>query len=656
MPFLATLGVGSIGAYVRFRNAVIPERVYIEDVFSTYLYTGNGGSQTITNGINLSGKGGMLWTKQRNSTGNNGVFDSVRGIDKKLVTNATLQQTTDSYYSSWNSDGFTLNTSSAEVNGSGSTYASWTFREQAKFFDVVTYSGNGVNGRQISHNLGSTPGTIIVKVLNAADNWPVWHRSADGTLRLDSTEGTGSFTNVITATSSTTFTVTNNGEINGNGYNYVAYLFAHDAGGFGASGTDNVITCGSFLATGSGGPSEINLGYEPQWVMLKTINSTGSWTILDNMRGWVGGTTGDSSRLFANLSNAESAASLNFRITPTGFTNTSGTTNYIYIAIRRGPMKTPTSGTSVYYASTWGGGTSGYAVTGANFPPDTVLLGWQTSVGSYAQTWSDKLRGVAPLLSTTSTAAEDTTYPIASFNQAGFSYSGGNWTAAEYNRVHWLFRRAPGFMDIVCYTGTGSATTQTHNLGVAPELLIIKSRSQTIGWNVWSQFGTQRNDYKASLNSAGDYGFTGGDLVWGTPGSGAPSMTSTTFSIGSYIGVNNSGSTYVAYLFATVAGVSKVGSYTGTGTTQTINCGFTAGSRFVMIKRIDIGFAGDWYVWDSARGIVAGNDPYLLMNSTAAEVTNTDYIDPVNSGFEISSTAPAAINASGGTFIFLAIA
>jgi hypothetical protein len=133
-------------------------------------------------------------------------------------------------------------------------------------------------------------------------------------------------------------------------------------------------------------------------------------------------------------------------------------------------------------------------------------------------------------------------------------------------------------------------------------------------------------------------------------------MTSTTFSIGSYIGVNNSGSTYVAYLFATVAGVSKVGSYTGTGTTQTINCGFTAGSRFVMIKRIDIGFAGDWYVWDSARGIVAGNDPYLLMNSTAAEVTNTDYIDPVNSGFEISSTAPAAINASGGTFIFLAIA
>jgi len=74
----------------------------------------------------------------------------------------------------------------------------------------------------------------------------------------------------------------------------------------------------------------------------------------------------------------------------------------------------------------------------------------------------------------------------------------------------------------------------------------------------------------------------------------------------------------------------------------------------VMIKRTDS--TGDWYVWDSARGIVAGNDPYLLMNSSAAEVTSTDYVDTANSGFEISSTAPAAINANGGTFIFLAIA
>jgi hypothetical protein len=133
------------------------------------------------------------------------------------------------------------------------------------------------------------------------------------------------------------------------------------------------------------------------------------------------------------------------------------------------------------------------------------------------------------------------------------------------------------------------------------------------------------------------------------------SSDSTTFTVGGDGDVNgSSATTYVAYLFATLAGISKVGTYTGTGTTLQINCGFTAGARFVLIKRTDS--TGDWYVWDSARGIVAGNDPYLLLNSTAAEVTSTDYIDTASTGFEISSTAPAAINASAGTFIFLAIA
>jgi hypothetical protein len=73
-----------------------------------------------------------------------------------------------------------------------------------------------------------------------------------------------------------------------------------------------------------------------------------------------------------------------------------------------------------------------------------------------------------------------------------------------------------------------------------------------------------------------------------------------------------------------------------------------------MIKRTDS--TGDWYVWDTARGIVSGDDPYLLLNATAAEVTNTDYVDTSSAGFEITSTAPDAINADGGTFIFLAIA
>ena len=130
--------------------------------------------------------------------------------------------------------------------------------------------------------------------------------------------------------------------------------------------------------------------------------------------------------------------------------------------------------------------------------------------------------------------------------------------------------------------------------------------------------------------------------------------TSTVFTIGASININTVGSTNVAYLFATLAGVSKVGSYTGTGALQTVNCAFTTGARWVMIKRTDS--TGDWYVWDSARGITAGNDPYLLINSTAAEVTGTNYVDSTAAGFQVTAAAPAGLNAVGGNYIFLAIA
>lgn len=220
------------------------------------------------------------------------------------------------------------------------------------------------------------------------------------------------------------------------------------------------------------------------------------------------------------------------------------------------------------------------------------------------------------------------------FNSPGYTATNGS----GYNYINYFFRRAPGFFDEVCYTGTGTTASYNHNLGVTPELIIKKCRSTTSDWAVYSAaLGSGYNLRLQLVNAAAVSG------VWGAP-------TSTTFT------TNNDANTqtFVAYLFATVAGVSKVGSYTGSGTTKQIDCGFTGGARFVLIKRTDS--TGDWYVWDSARGIVAANDPYLLLNSTAAEVTSTDYIDTYSAGFEISSTAPAAINANGGTYISLAIA
>jgi hypothetical protein len=216
---------------------------------------------------------------------------------------------------------------------------------------------------------------------------------------------------------------------------------------------------------------------------------------------------------------------------------------------------------------------------------------------------------------------------------------------------NYFFRRAPGFFDVVCYSGTGSSPmAQPHNLSVAPELMIFKVRnSASYGW--WTMV--------PGLISDG-YGGTGylqiqSTAAYTATGWTSPIATSSNITIPSnHPAVNASGSTYVAYLFATVAGVSRVGSYTGNGSNQTIDCGFAAGSRFVMIKRTDS--TGDWYVWDSARGIVAGNDPHLSLNTTAAEVTTDDSVDTDNSGFIVNQLAATNINVSSATYIFLSVA
>jgi hypothetical protein len=213
--------------------------------------------------------------------------------------------------------------------------------------------------------------------------------------------------------------------------------------------------------------------------------------------------------------------------------------------------------------------------------------------------------------------------------------------------TNYFFRRAPGFFDVVCYTGTGSARTVNHNLGVVPEMMIVKARSSATSWFV----------YTAATGNASYLILQTNDASYDPPGVGPWNDTTPTSSVFSLTGtgwnVNDSGTTYVWYGFASCPGVSKVGSYTGTGTTQQINCGFTGGARFVLIKRTDS--TGDWYVWNSADGIVSGNDTYRILNGTTF-TTGTDYIDTYSAGFEISSTAPAAINANGGSFIFLAIA
>jgi hypothetical protein len=649
MPLLETKGAGSAQGF-GLTVGGSEEPVYIEDVFSTYLYTGTGGADlTVTNGIDLATKGGIVWKKQRNGVADHLIYQAPGVGDSWLVPNSTAALATGADYIDFSTTGFVDRSGDSASN----TYVTWTFRKQKKFFDVVTYTGDGsASPRQIAHSLGSVPGFIVIKRTDTTSDWTVWHRSVTGNAFLQTNDAWQAGYTRITTPDSTTFTVGTSIMVNASGGTYVAYLFAHNAGGFGLAGTDNVISCGSFT-TGSNGKmsAPVNLGYEAQWLLAKNINSAENWVLYDTMRGM---NNTEYAALNPNSSGAEYTGTSAISATATGFDTPTAngpfanSTTYIYIAIRRGPMKVPTVGTSVFSPVVYTGNGGTQTIT-SNFPVDFTITDNRPKNSAAATDFKNRLRGSDRHLGSQYNYQEQTEISgLISFDRntsVGMGV-GPRTNDSGVSYVTRMFRRAPSFFDEVCYTGTGVARTVTHNLTVVPELMIVKTRVGTVDdWGVYTTATGNTGSLRLNTSAA----FNVQSVVWNNT-----SPTSSVFTVGTNSMTNANTVTYVAYLFATAPGVSKVGSYTGTGTTLQINCGFTGGARFVMIKRTDD--TGDWYVWDTARGIIAGNDPYLLFNSTAAEVTNTDYVDTYSAGFEISSTAPAAINASGGSFIFLAIA
>jgi hypothetical protein len=629
---------------------------FVEDVFSTWLYTGTATTNAINNGIDLASKGGMVWIKNRTNSAAHGINDTVRGTSNTatLCTNSAGEAgegfISSVNFSSFNSNGFTITGSTNRSNATSNNFCSWTFRDQPKFFDVVTYTGNGAN-RTIAHNLGSVPGMIIVKRTDDVADWQVYHRSLANTeylvLNTTAAKATGATRWNSTTPTSSVFSLGTDATVNASGGTYVAYVFAHDAGGFGTTGTDNVISCGGFTTDGSGNAT-VSLGYEPQYVMFKSSSAADNWWIVDSMRGIP--VVGSEPFLAANSANAENQFGSAVRLTATGFTfNKETDTSFIYIAIRR-PMKVPTVGTEVFnsIART---GTGANATVSPGFVTDTVIEGNRTT--STANTkfaaWN-RLRGVNYFFTPT-TAAE--IVGAATIIQANpwdvmDGYKVGTTSiatnASGNTFINWMFKRASGFHDVVCYTGTGANRTLAHNLTVVPELMIVKGRSNITDWNVYSATLGATKYLRLNAESAENTDST----LWNA------SPTSSVFSVGSSSATNGSGNTFVAYLFATLAGVSKVGSYTGNGTTQAIACGFTGGARFVLIKRTD-SLVG-WYVYDTARGMTALTNPYLFMNSTAAEVATLGSVTTTTGGFTVNAAILAAINTNAASYIFLAIA
>jgi len=171
----------------------------------------------------------------------------------------------------------------------------------------------------------------------------------------------------------------------------------------------------------------------------------------------------------------------------TGFRfDVGGTTpTWIYIAIRRGPMKVPTVGTSVFGLSARTGTGANATVTGGQ-TDDAVLV--KNRGSAVASLFSSRLTGTEYLVpsSTAAQVAAGTTilqanpWDVMDGVKVGTTSTITNASANTF--INYLFQRAPGFFDEVCYTGTGSATTFSHNLAVVPELMIVKNRTTSNDW------------------------------------------------------------------------------------------------------------------------------------------------------------------------------
>ena len=424
--------------------------------------------------------------------------------------------------------------------------------------------------------------------------------------------------------------------------------------------------------------------------MVKDTSSTGNWWIYDAQRGGMklydrgksGQATSTGKLLYANMTAIQDNA-YDITTDATGFwlpgptaLNETGR-NYVYMAIRKGPMRTPTDPKKVFAVSrAWGTNTPTYL---ADFPPDvfwdrgysaaaywrlaTRKMGQNTSTGEPRMYWDTNGNGI-----------NDTNYYHNGFTtwdeMKGARY--GNLLQQNPYIGH-MMRRAPGFFDTVGYIGDAASANSSieraipHNLGVKPEMIVIRAFGNDVGGGGFPGYhkncgtlpsaaaspytGVSYNSFKqlgAQATNANWAAYSTGEEKFGTS-----TDTATDFYVGTGTETNRLYYSYMAYMWASCPKISKVGYYVGTGSDMNIDCNFDDTARLVIINKWD---STDYYCYDSIRGIVSGNDPFLLWNDLAGQNDTNDYIDPYSTGFKITNQANTTLNVSGHYYFYLAIA
>jgi hypothetical protein len=319
--------------------------------FDATTYTGTGSARSVT-GVGFQPD--FVWIKERSSTSGHALFDVVRGVQKRLVSNTTdAEDTSAQLLTAFNSDGFSVGTDGA-INENTQTYIGWQWKANGtgvtntngsitstvsagatQGFSVVTYTGTGANAT-VGHGLGVAPSMIIVKQRSTTTSWAVYHiglTSAAYVINLNLTSGQAGPNSVFwnsTAPTSSVFSLGTGTDANASGATVVAYCFAAVAG---------YSAFGSFGGNGTTDNTFIYMGFKPRFVLIKRTDGASNWFLLDSSRSSY---NVSNVLLRPNLSDAEvTATSMDFvsngiKLRDAGFG--SGET-YIYAAFAENPFK-----------------------------------------------------------------------------------------------------------------------------------------------------------------------------------------------------------------------------------------------------------------------------------------------------------------------------
>ena len=345
-----------------------------------------------------------------------------------------------------------------------------------------------------------------------------------------------------------------------------------------------------------------------------------------------------------------------------------------FVALNTYNLSTPTiPNGAVYFAATTYTGTGATqvvtnTVNGTAMQPDFVWLKSRSAARDHRL--MDTNRGINNILYSDLTIAESAGSALSSVNSNGFTlnttdnqnvssetYIGWQWKANAGTNVSntsgtitsTVSANTTAGFSVVTYTGTNTAATVGHGLGVAPSMIIVKQRNSAVeNWLTYHSSLTNPTTSYLYLNSTAAQATTAS--YW----NGGP--TSSVFGIGAFSGINASAGTYVAYVFAAVAGYSAFGSYTGNGSTDGpfVYLGFRP--RFIMVKCSSNSTGSTvWTMWDTSRSPYNASVNELYANLNSVESVDASGIDILSNGFKPKRNSEYA-NTSGWTYIYMAFA